>query len=226
MSKTVIITGAAGNLGRAVVKTFLEKDYHVIAADHAGSSLQNLDPHADLETLGLNASDEKEANDLIQNIITKQGKIDAACLLIGGFGMGTIENTGEAELQKMFALNFNTLYFTARPLFNQMMKQNEGKLIFMGAAPALSDNAGYDMIGYALSKSLVIKLAKILNSEGHKKNVQCAVIAPTTIDTPQNRASMPNADFNKWTTAEEIAVMMEFIISSKGNKMKDVIIKM
>ena len=82
------------------------------------------------------------------------------------------------------------------------------------------------MIGYTLSKSLVIKLAKILNGEGHKKNVQCAVIAPTTIDTPQNRTSMPNADFTKWTTAEDIAAMIEFIISSRGDKMKDVIIKM
>jgi NAD(P)-dependent dehydrogenase (short-subunit alcohol dehydrogenase family) len=159
-------------------------------------------------------------------MITKHGKIDAACLLIGGYAIGSIENTGGEELQKMFELNFYTLYFTVRPIFNQMLKQNEGKLIFVGTVPALNDKAGYDMIAYTLSKSLVIKLAKILNSEGNKKNIQCSVIAPTTIDTPQNRASMPNADFNKWTKAEEIAIMMEFIISSRGDKMKDVIIKM
>lgn len=226
MSKTVIITGAAGNLGRAVVKNFLDKDYHVIAVDNAGSPVNKLDSHPNLETHEVNAMNEKESNDFIQSIINKHGKIDAACLLIGGFAMGSIENTGEAELQKMFSLNFNTLYFTARPIFNQMLKQNGGKLIFVGTVPALNDNAGYDMIAYTLSKSLVIKLAKILNSEGHKKNIQCSVIAPTTIDTPQNRESMPKADFSKWTRAEEIAELMEFIISSKGDKMKDVIIKM
>ena len=226
MNKTVIITGAAGNLGRAVVKKFLDSDYQVIAVDNIGSPINKLDPHPNLETYEVNAMNEENANDFIQSMITKHGKIDAACLLIGGFAMGSIENTGEKELQKMFSLNFNTLYFTARPIFNQMLKQNEGKLIFVGTVPALNDNAGYDMIAYTLSKSLVIKLAKILNTEGHKKNIRCSIIAPTTIDTPQNRSSMPDADFSKWTRAEEIADMMEFIISSKGDKMKDVIIKM
>jgi|ERR1035437_3929788 NAD(P)-dependent dehydrogenase (short-subunit alcohol dehydrogenase family) len=224
--KTIIITGAAGNLGRAVVKKFLDSDYQVIAIGDDIRHLNKWDSHANLETHELNAMNEKEAHDFIQSMITKHGKIDAALLLIGGFAMGSIENTGEKELQKMFSLNFNTLYFTARPIFNQMLKQNGGKLIFVGTVPALSDNAGYDMIAYTLSKSLVIKLAKILNSEGHKKNVKCSVIAPTTIDTPENRTSMPDADFSKWTKAEEIADMMEFIISPKGDKMKDVIIKM
>ena len=92
MNKTVIITGAAGNLGRAVVKNFLDKDYKVIAVDNVGSPVNKLDSHSNLETHEVNAMSEKEANDFIQTIITKHGKIDAACLLIGGFAIIAVRN--------------------------------------------------------------------------------------------------------------------------------------
>jgi len=226
MSKTVIITGAAGNLGATVTDKFLKSGYRVIAgvSNHHISSIH---PHPNLEVIRVDATDEKSCNDFVQSVIDKQGSIDAALLLVGGFAMGSIENAGESEIHKMISLNFNTAYFTARPAFNQMMKQKAGgKIIFIGAASALDDNQGYKVLPYVLSKSLIVKLAKTLNIEGHKKNIQCAVIAPTIIDTPQNRASMPDADFSRWTKGEEIAEVMEFIVSDKGNKMKDVVIKM
>lgn len=224
--KKIIITGAAGNLGKACVKKFIDSGYYVIAAD-VSIKKEDFGAPQNLEVHALDAANETAAKNFVEGILSQHKQIDAALLLIGGFAMGTIENSGAAEIQKMMALNFNTAYFTARPVFNQMAKQTEGgKLIFMASDPALDDKKGFDMIGYTLSKSLLVKLAKILNSEGRKKNVSSVVVAPTTIDTPQNRTSMPDADFSKWTKPEEIAGVIEFICSEKGNKMKDVVIKL
>ncbi|MFI5219615.1 MAG: SDR family NAD(P)-dependent oxidoreductase [Bacteroidia bacterium] len=223
--KKIIITGAAGNLGKACVKEFINSGHYVIAADAVikkedFGALNNLEVHA------LDASNETAAKTFVENILSQHKQIDAALLLIGGFAMGNIENSDAAEIQKMILLNFNTAYFTARPVFNQMTKQAEGgKLIFMASDPALDDKKGFDMIGYTLSKAMLVKLAKILNSEGQKKNISSVVVAPTTIDTPQNRTAMPNADFSKWTKPEEIAAVLEFICSEKGNKLKDLVIR-
>lgn len=226
MKKTVIVTGATGNLGKAVTKVFLNADYRVIATG-SKQHISSVPDHPNLEAIALDATDEKAVSDFVQGVINRYGNIDAALLLIGGFTMGSVENTGREEMQKMFLLNFYTAYFTARPVFNQMMKQkNGGKIIFMAAASALDDKQGFQVLPYILSKSLVVKLAKTLNQEGHHKHVQCSVIAPTIIDTPQNRAAMPDADFSNWTKTEEIAEVMAFVVSDKGNKMKDVVIKM
>jgi NAD(P)-dependent dehydrogenase (short-subunit alcohol dehydrogenase family) len=225
--KTVIITGAGGNLGKETVKKFLEAGYHVVTTITQENELEEFKDNPDFKKKIVNALSEEDCEAFVKIVIEKRSSIDAAVLLIGGYADGTIETTGEKELQKMFALNFNTAYFMARPIFRQMLKQSAGgRIVFISAAPALSDAAGYPMIGYAIAKSMVLKLARILNNEGQKKNIHCSVVAPTTIDTPQNRTSMPDADFSKWTKAEEIATVLEFICSSKGDKMKDVVIKM
>ncbi len=226
MSKTVIITGSTGNLGSAVTDKFLKSGYRVVAGVSA-HHISSIKQHAALEAIPVDATNEKSCSDFVQGVMDKYGSIDAALLLVGGFAMGSIENTGEREIQKMFSLNFNSAYFMARPVFNQMMKQKTGgRIIFIGAASALDENQGYKVLPYVLSKSLIVKLAKVLNTEGHSKNIQCSVIAPTIIDTPQNRSSMPDSDFSRWTKPEEIADVMEFIVSDKGNKMKDVVMKM
>ena len=90
--------------------------------------------------------------------------------------MGNIETTDIAALQSMFTLNFQTVYNCARPLFQHMMSRNNGKLVFVGAKPALDPATGKDMIAYALSKSLLFKLADMLNAAAAGKNVSVTVI--------------------------------------------------
>src|SRR5439155_6301298 len=116
------------------------------------------------------------------DVISKYKIIDAAMMLVGGFAMGDIAATSGEDLKKQFTLNFETAYFTARPLFTHMMENNFGKLIFVGARPALDATAGKSMIAYSLSKSLVIKLAEILNAAAKGKNVTATVFVPSTID--------------------------------------------
>src|SRR5205085_1563631 len=139
------------------------------------------------------------------------GRIDGGILLAGGFEMGEIDTTDGAALKRMFSLNFETAYYLARPLFQHMLQNGYGRLVFTGARPGLNAAEGTNKVAYALSKSLLFTLADILNQEAKGKNVTVSVIAPSTIDTPPNRQSMPNANFNNWVKPEQIAEVLAFI---------------
>lgn len=213
MSRTIFITGASGNLGKATVEKFTSKGDRVIATVSPGKNL-GFQVSGDLQTVEADLTDESSVNNVIQTVIAKNKTIDAAILLVGGFAMGGINETDGAALKKMFSLNFETAYFCARPLFNQMQKQNGGRIVLIGSRPALIASAGKGVLAYALSKSLLFKLAEMLNAEGAANNVITSVVVPSTIDTPQNREAMPNADFSKWVTPEAIAEVIDFAVSN------------
>jgi NAD(P)-dependent dehydrogenase (short-subunit alcohol dehydrogenase family) len=225
MPKTIIITGANGNLGTAVVKKFLDQDYKVIAVDHSGSHLGFADRNPQFELHGIDLTDESECNTFIHEAIGLYGNIDCGILLAGGFEMGGIETTDTAQLRKMFSLNFETAYHIARPLFQHMIQNGYGRLVFTGARPGINLQEGTNKMAYALSKSLLFNLAEILNKEAKGKNVTASVIAPSTIDTPPNRESMPNAKYDTWVKPEQIAEVLSFICSDSGNVLRESIFK-
>ena len=145
--------------------------------------------------------------------------------MVGGFAAGNIASTKSGDIKKQISLNFDTAYHVTRHLFQHMMEKNNGKIVFIGARPALQASAGKSLIAYGLSKSLLFKLAEYLNAEAKGKNVTVSVIAPSTIDTEPNRKSMPDADFNKWVKPEALAEVLEFIISDKGNVLRETVLK-
>ena len=126
----------------------------------------------------------------------------------------------------MFAVNFDTAYFVARPVFDHMLTQSKGgRLIFVGSRPALQPKDGKNSVAYSLSKSLIFKLADILNAEGASKNVTASVIVPSTIDTEANRKAMPDNDFGTWVKPEEIAEAMAFLCSERGMSLRETVMK-
>jgi NAD(P)-dependent dehydrogenase (short-subunit alcohol dehydrogenase family) len=225
MPKTIVITGANGNLGTAVVKKFLAADYKVIAVDHSGSHLGFAEAHPQFELHSIDLTNESESDTFIKEAVGLYGNIDCAALLAGGFAMGGINDTDGAALKKMFSLNFETAYNIARPLFKHMMQNGYGRLVLTGARPGLHAELGAHSLAYTLSKSLLFKLADILNKEAKGKNVIVSVIAPSTIDTPPNRESMPDADFSAWVKPEQIADVLEFICSGKGDALREPVYK-
>src|SRR6187551_3083035 len=225
MKKLVLITGASGNLGKAAVEKFITEGYKVVATVSPGKGL-GFEINSDVETFEADLTNEENIGEVVLKIIDKYGSIDAALLLVGGFAAGGIKESDGASLKKMYALNFETAYYTARPVFLQMLKQiTGGRIILVGARPALKAPDGKKFLAYALSKSLLFKLAEFLNAEGASKNVITSVIVPSTIDTPVNRQSMPSANFSDWVKPEEIAEIMAFISSSNGSVLRDSVFK-
>jgi len=221
--KTVFITGASGNLGKACVEKFLAEGYQVIATISPGKTLGFTLPG--VETFEADLTNESSVEKVV-NSITSTYKIDAALLLVGGFAMGNIQDTNSADLQKMFSLNFETAYFAARPVFNHMMTQSAGRIVFIGARPALNPSDGKSTLAYALSKTLVFKLAELLNAQGASNNVVSHVIVPSIIDTPVNRNAMPKANFSDWVKPEEIADTIFHLCSEKGSAVRDSVTKL
>jgi NAD(P)-dependent dehydrogenase (short-subunit alcohol dehydrogenase family) len=225
MPKTIIITGANGNLGAATVKKFLEEGYKVIALDHANNHLSFAAGNANFEWQALDLANEAASSAFVNNQIAAHGQIDGALLLVGGFAMGDIAATDGDAMRKMYTLNFETAYFLARPLFLHMLEKGYGRLVFIGARPALRPGQGKATIAYSMTKSMLFQLADLLNASAKGKNVVASVVAPSTIDTPLNRSSMPGANPADWVKPEEIAGVLEFICSEKGSSLREPVYK-
>lgn len=225
MKRNVIITGATGGLGKSTVEKFLTEGYHVITLVSPGKK-NTIETKDNVEVYEADLTREKDVADVIRHIIDKHTTIDAALLLVGGFAMGNIADTDGVKIKEMMSVNFETTYYTARPIFLHMLNQEHGgRLVFIGSKPGLHAADGKSAIAYALSKSLIFKLAEQLNVEGKSKNVVSSVIVPSTIDTPANRRDMPKADFSTWVKPAEIAEAMAFLISEKGNVLRDPVLK-
>jgi len=225
MSRTILITGATGNLGGAVLKKFLENDFQ-IAALVSDRRTNNLKATPKLKTFPLDLLDENKVQQAVKQAVKIFGDIDMAVLTAGGFAIGGLADTGMEELDKMYRLNFLTAYHTARQVYLQMQEQEDGgQVIFTGSRPAMHPASAGGMISYALSKSLVFRLAEVINEVGKKSGITASVIVPGTIDTPQNRAAMPDADFTAWVSAQEIADNIYHLSTAAGKQLRENIIK-
>jgi NAD(P)-dependent dehydrogenase (short-subunit alcohol dehydrogenase family) len=219
--KTVIITGASGNLGTAVTNLFLEKGYQVVATAGKESAIK----HQHFDARPVDLTDEAAAADFVQQTVDKYGQVHAALLLVGGYAAGNIEGTSGEDISRQIALNFNTAYFIARPLFKHMKQNKEGKIVFIGARPALAASYGKDLVAYGLSKSMLFRLAEYINEESKGTNVTATVIAPSTLDTPPNRKSMPDVDPDDWVKPDNLAEILEFVVSEKGSALRESVLK-
>lgn len=223
--KNVIITGASGNLGKACVEKFVAGGYQVTAIIPPGTTL-GFTSASTLDVVEADLLNEHAATTALEKIIAEKKHIDATLVLVGGFAMGNLKNTDGHTLKKMINLNFDSAYFTCRPVFNQMLHQTEGgRLILVGARPALQPHDGKNMVAYALSKSLIFRLAELLNAEGASRHVVTSVIVPSTLDTPANRSAMPTANFNDWVKPAEIAEVMLELCSEKTKSLRDPVLK-
>ncbi len=223
--KTAIVTGASGNLGQAVVKKFLAGDYFV-----TGTVVPN-DPVAidikdkNFETVVVDLMNEETSQKFVELLVKKNDSIDAAILTVGGFAMGKIEDTKTSDVLHQFKLNFETAYNVARPVFNQMMKQDSGRIFLIGSRPGSDMRNSKGMAAYGMAKSLIFRLAELMNDEAKGHNVVTSVIVPSTIDTPQNRQSMPDADTSKWVKPEAIADVIYFYCTDEAAIIRQPVIK-
>jgi NAD(P)-dependent dehydrogenase (short-subunit alcohol dehydrogenase family) len=106
-----------------------------------------------------------------------------------------------------------------------MMKQNNGRIFIIGSKPGLSSVNSKGMVAYGLAKSLIFRLAELMNAEAKGTNVVVSVIVPSTIDTSQNRKSMPDADPAKWVKPEAIADVIYFYCTDAAAVLREPVIK-
>jgi NAD(P)-dependent dehydrogenase (short-subunit alcohol dehydrogenase family) len=224
--KTAIVTGASGNLGQAVIQQFLAAGYHVTGTVVPADPVKLPVTHPDLSLVEADLLNETAAARVSQSVIDKYGHIDAAILTVGGFAMGTVAETTAADLLRQYKLNVETAYNIARPVFLQMMKQGSGRIFMIGARPGIDMKNSKGMVAYGMAKSLIFRMAELMNDEAKGTNVVVVVVVPSTIDTPQNRKAMPDADFSKWVSPANIASVIHFHCSDEAASLRETVIKL
>lgn len=223
--KTAIVTGASGNMGQAVVKKFLAMGFRV-----AGTIVPN-DPvkieidDANFEQVVVDVMNEEDAEKFVAAMVSKYGDINVAVLTVGGFAMGKIATTKTSDIAKQYKLNFETAYNIVRPVFADMLEKKNGQIFLVGSRPGLSSAHSKGMVAYGLAKSLMFRLAELMNDEAKGTNVVTSVIVPSTIDTPINRESMPDADFSTWVKPEAIADAIYFYCTDEAEVLREPVIK-
>ena len=213
-AETVLITGASGNLGRAVAAAFaarganlalLDRDRAHLDAAFGGESDRRMLVAADL----LDAAVVEAA---AAAVVARFGRIDALCNIAGGFRMGTpVHATSDADWNFLFDLNVRTVLHTARAVVPRMLAAGRGRIVNVGAFAAQKGAA--DMGAYVASKSAVIRLTETMAAELRDRGINVNCVLPTIIDTPENRKAMPGADPSRWVAPADLASVIAFLAS-------------
>ena len=193
--KSVLITGAKGNLGRALVKAFGDRGADIAPVD-----------------LPTNLLDQKQVDEAVQAAIRDLDGIDVLCNIAGGFRMGKpLHETSDADWDFLMDLNARTVLHMARAVVPDMLARGGGKIVNIGAFAAQRGAA--NMGAYIASKSAVIRLTETMSAELREHNINVNCVLPTIIDTPENRKAMPKADPEKWVAPQDLANVIVFLAS-------------
>jgi NAD(P)-dependent dehydrogenase (short-subunit alcohol dehydrogenase family) len=207
--RSVVITGASGNLGRAVVEAFYDLGARLALLDLKRGDLQDRPNQVFLEVDLFNPDSVVAA---VGRALERFGHIDVLCNIAGGFRMGSpVHETKDADWDFLMGLNARSVLNTARAAVPAMLKAGGGKIVNIGAFAAQRGAA--NMGAYIASKSAVIRLTESMAAELREKNINVNCVLPTIIDTPENRAAMPNADPRKWVAPQDLAAVIVFLAS-------------
>ncbi|MDA0313805.1 MAG: SDR family NAD(P)-dependent oxidoreductase [Bacteroidetes bacterium] len=214
MSRNIVITGAAGVLGAAVVEKFKREGYYVIALVRPEANEQAKE--ADV-TYDVDVTDEQKVADFVKEYEAQFGDLEAIVMLVGGYAPGNLEATTQQELTRMMQLNFFSSFTVAKAFLPLIKKQQRGAFLFVGARTALEPKEGKGAVAYALSKRLVSALAEIVAEEVKDTGIKTHVFVPSILDSAANRAAMPTADFSKWVSPSDIAEAMHYALNTPAS---------
>jgi len=226
--KTVVVTGAAGHLGQAVASALIKANAQLGLLDYQSGRLRKLFPQAEqssqiLMVEEIDASSIEAMQAAAQRVNGHFGRIDALVAAVGGFAGGSyLQNTGKVQLDRMFQRHVQTVLAVAHAVAPIMERQKSGVIINVGAQSALK--AGSRNGVYSAAKAAGLRLTESLAAGLQKSGVRVYSVLPGTIDTPDNREEMPNADFSEWTSAESIADVILFLISDAARAISQVAI--
>jgi NAD(P)-dependent dehydrogenase (short-subunit alcohol dehydrogenase family) len=212
--RTALVTGAAGNLGRAVAAGFAAIGTRLVLFDRQGDLLRQVFGSDSPDRLMLTPEllDRSATAAAVAKAVEEFGRIDILCNLAGGFRMGeSVHETSDATWDFLSNINVRTLLNTARADVPQMIAQGEGRIVNVASASA--EHGLAQMAAYCAAKSSVIRLTESMAAELREKNINVNCVLPTVIDTPENRAAMPQAAFDRWVQPQALADVILFLAS-------------
>ena len=216
--QVVMVTGASGNLGSAVTRAFLAAGARLALIDRHPERLATLFPELTNQperclTENADLTELEAVTTVVEKTVAQFGRLDVLVHTVGGFRAGSpLHETPLETLDFMMLLNAKTAFITNQAVLQKMVPQGSGKIINIAARPALKGNK--NMAAYSAAKAAVLRLTESASAEVKSHGINVNAILPGTIDTPQNRAAMPQANADKWVTPESLADVILFLASS------------
>src|SRR6266850_1814369 len=215
--KVAIITGAVGNLGTATARLFQQAGARTVLVDRSPDRVREAFKHIanskdHLLAGGVDLTSVESIGKLVQQTLARFGRVDALVNTVGGYRGGKpVHEADLADWDFLFNVNVRTTLLCCRAVIPQMLRQSRGTIINVASRDGLAGSAGY--AAYSASKSAVLRLTESLAAELKVSNINVNCIMPGTIDTPQNRAAVPNGDFSRWVEPAAIADVIAFLAS-------------
>jgi NAD(P)-dependent dehydrogenase (short-subunit alcohol dehydrogenase family) len=220
--KVAIVTGATGALGRVVVKMLLDQGARVVSTYQTEESQKELVNHvgenaAKLIGVQADVTDESSVQALFQKVVIQYGRVDILLNIVGTFRAGSdVATTEESNWDFMMNVNLRSAFLCSKAALQLMVKQNYGRIVSISSRAAVEKRFRNKSGAYAISKMGIIVLTETIAEEFRKYDINANCIIPSTIDTPDNRRNMPDADFSKWVKPEEVAKVILFLVSDEA----------
>ncbi len=221
--RSVLVTGATGNLGSAVVRAYLKAGAHVaipvrdiakahVLRDELGA-LAGVDADPRLLIGEGELADRGSMDAFVERVLRAWGRLDVLASLAGGFGTGPADDL--ARMTALWQQNVATVVTPAAAALVPMRARGYGRIVSVAAGSALK--AGRNSGGYAMAKAAVVRWTEALAAETKDQGITANAILPGTIDHPVNRANMPKADPKTWAQPAEVAALILFLTSTEAS---------
>lgn len=214
--RVAVVTGGTGALGQAVVRRLLAGGA-VVAVPYRGvagrDALLSRVPAADrarLVTEPADATDLAAMTGFADALAAARGRIDVLVAAVGGFAAGRLLETDAATWERMLALNLTSAFAAARAVVPHLVRAGGGRVVFVASRAVEPPTGGF--IAYTVAKAGVIALARALAAELRGRGVTVNAVLPSTMDTPANRAAMPDSDRRGWVPVEAVAETIAFLV--------------
>jgi NAD(P)-dependent dehydrogenase (short-subunit alcohol dehydrogenase family) len=210
---TVLVTGGTGGLGAAVTRAFLDSGWRVVVPWIAERELERVQAHDRLELVRADLFDP----DAVAAAVAAAGpSLRAAVNLVGGFAIhDRVHETPIETFEEQLRLNLRPTYLVCAAALPVLLAAGGGAIVCVSSRAARQPFPG--AAGYVVSKAAVLALVDALDAEYRKDRIRVNAVLPSVIDTPFNRSSMPDADFDTWVAPEEIARVIRFLCSDDAS---------
>ena len=211
-NQVVVVTGASGNLGSVVARRFYEAGALVVLGARRIPKGENDYTNSERAIhFEVDLTDPDSVSAFIAVVIARLGRIDVLANTVGGFRARKVLDTSPEQWDLLHNLNARSAFLITRAVLPTMLQQSAGKIVHTAARSALAGRA--NQAAYSAAKSSVVRLVESVSAEVRASGININCVLPGTIDTPQNRTEMPNADFTRWVAPQAIADAILFLAS-------------
>ncbi|MBS1263726.1 MAG: hypothetical protein MAG715_00915 [Methanonatronarchaeales archaeon] len=219
----VLVTGATGGVGPAVTDRLVERGAEVAGTyrdeNELEDAMQRTENSYDVYYHHVELTDEEQVRELRRSVERDQGTLDGIVDLVGGFSPGRLGETGRDDFRDALDTHATTVFLVLRSFYDHL-EESGGAAVNFSSKNALDSQSG--ALAYNAGKMAVASVTACVDSEC--RNARVNAVAPATIDTPANREATPDADFDQWTSLEQVADVVEFLLDDRSKAVRGEII--